>query len=654
MDNTFLIKLGLNTDELVKGINKSNQLLGGFQNSLNSFGKQIAGGLGFYGLSQAIISAVGDLATFEKSMSEVKAITGATGAEFEALRNNALNLAGAFSALDISRLETEFGRLGFSTREILDATTATISLASATGSDLGTSATIAGSTLRAFNLNAKETGHVADVMAGALNRTGLDMSNFAESIKYVAPNAYAANISLEETSALLGVLADNGIKGSMAGTTLRRILQDLSKDGRPLSERLRELADRGLNVTDAMDEVGRIGSTGLLVLTKNIDRVNELADSLHHVDGEAKAMSDIMQDNVIGDWNRLAAEFQRVIQQGSFLNDVFRGLIGAGTEFLKIIQNPWTFFETPVNDAVRLWDAMFNTPKLKEFNDEAGNSVKIFKSITDQLNAVAGGPLTPDQMGGTASVAARAAAAYAGQKANGPKTDTVNSDPTAGSIFGGNYMGGGLENITKDVGYASQAYQEFFGAIDEVNDALALETETIDSDVTAATDKLIEDHNRAANSTVKLGASLQQMGRAIRQVFISVAVDIGKSLGDVFSGGGGIEKALLGTLGSLLTQMGQMAIAIGFGLLEIELSLETLNPFAAIAAGIGLVALGSYFSNQSSSIGSSIGGGGSSGSGSSISNSQTVSLAPGTFRIAGPDLVYAYDMNKQLDTYKRG
>src|SRR5690606_3323897 len=278
----------------------------------------------------------------EKQMDTVAAIAGATGKEFERLREDALRLGAAsqFTATQVAELQTEFGRLGFTTDEIIAATEATIDLATATGEDLAKAADVAGSTIRAFGLSAEETGRVVDVMAESFNRTALGLENFTQSMKFVAPVARAANISVEETTALLGVLADSGIRGSNAGTALRRIITDLAKDGRPLQERLKELAAQGLNLSGAMDEVGRFAQTALLVLTNNTEQVDNLTASFNNASGAAKETAAIMRDNLSGDLEKLSSAWDGFIlsldKSDGSLREVIQGLTQLVESITKI------------------------------------------------------------------------------------------------------------------------------------------------------------------------------------------------------------------------------------------------------------------------------------------------------------------------------
>ena len=241
-------------------------------------------------------------ADFEQGMAKVKAVSGATGAQFQKLSADAKRLGSEtrFTATEVAGLQLEFSKLGFSTEETLNATEATLKLAQATDSDLARAAEVAGATLRGFQMDTKATTHLTDVMAASFSSSALDMEAFAQSMKFVAPVANAAGVSVEETTAMLGVLADAGIKGSQAGTALRRIFSELSNDGRPLSDQLAELGKQGLNLADAKDEVGRSAQSALLVLAEGAGRIKPFTKALKESDGAAADMAATMDDTVTG------------------------------------------------------------------------------------------------------------------------------------------------------------------------------------------------------------------------------------------------------------------------------------------------------------------------------------------------------------------
>ena len=250
--------------------------------------------------------------SFEQEMSKVQAVSGATAEEFKALSDNAKQLGAStmFSAREVASLQTEFAKLGFSANEITKVTESTLALAQASGSDLARAAEVAGSTLRAFGLDASETGRVTDVMAASFSSSALDMETFAESMKFVAPVAKSAGMSIEETSAMLQIMSNAGIKGSQAGTALRRIISEIGASGKPTAEALKDLAAQGLNLADAKDEVGRHAQSALLVLAEGVDQIKPLTTELEHSGGAAQKMADIMGNTAFGAGKRLESAME--------------------------------------------------------------------------------------------------------------------------------------------------------------------------------------------------------------------------------------------------------------------------------------------------------------------------------------------------------
>ena len=270
-------------------------------------------------------------ADFEQSMAKVKAVSGATADEFAKLETNAKELGRTtrFTASEVSELQLNFAKLGFTAEEITQVTGATLALAQATGSDLATSAEVAGSTLRAFGLSADETSRVTDVMAKSFSTSALDMGTFADSMKYVAPVAKAAGLSVEETTAMLASLSNAGIKGSQAGTSLRRIISELGATGGDVAGSIKKLAGEGLNLADAKDEVGRSAQSALLVLANSTDQTASLATEFQNANGAAQAMADIMDDTAEGAMKRMQSALEGAqIEIGSALAPIMIKLAG--------------------------------------------------------------------------------------------------------------------------------------------------------------------------------------------------------------------------------------------------------------------------------------------------------------------------------------
>ena len=338
---TMTVKIAANTAQFNAAIKQTQGQLSAFGNSVKNVASGLGAAFGAREIFNGVLQGVKIMADFEVQMSTVRAITGATGKEFEALEEDALKLGRStkYTATQVGELQVAYGRLGFTTKEILAATGATLDLAAATGEDLAKSADVAGSTVRGFALDASETGRVVDVMASSFNKSALGLENFTESMKYVAPIANAANVSVEETTALLAVLADSGIRGSQAGTSLRKIFGDLTKDGRPLQDRLAELSKKGITLADSYDEVGRTAQTALLVLSKNTDKTGELTEAFRNASGEAAEMARIMSDNLTGDVTKLTSAFEGLILSMKEGSAPLRSATQSLTELLNVMSS---------------------------------------------------------------------------------------------------------------------------------------------------------------------------------------------------------------------------------------------------------------------------------------------------------------------------
>lgn len=355
------------------------------------------------GIIRALKSTVNIAADFESQMSAVKAITGASAAEFERLEADAIRLGGAtiFTAKEVAQLQTEYAKLGFSTEEILNATEATLALAAATDSDLADSAAVAGNVLRAFQLDASETVRVVDVMAASFTSSALNLSNFTEAMKFVAPIAKAANIDLETTTALLAKLADNGLKGSIAGTALKRMLSQLSdsasdltaeigftvKSTEDLSRAFKILATRNIDLSKATQLADERSKAALLTFAHQYDKVEALADQYKKASGNAKEMADIRMDTLSGSIAILQSNVEGFILEIDKGSGVFSTLLRNGVDAMSSIV-------TGLRSFTESWKTSFS--KAEEYTDnlnkEVMNLIETFRELDVVVNK------TPEQL----------------------------------------------------------------------------------------------------------------------------------------------------------------------------------------------------------------------------------------------------------------
>lgn len=336
----LVVNIGANTKDLNKKLGRVRRDMRQLSSNFTAVGQSMTRSLT---MPLALVggAAVKLAVDFESAMAQVKAVSGATAGDFKRLEQSAKDLGAStvFTAREVAGLQLEYSRLGFSADEIIQVQEATLNLAQATGSDLAQAAEVAGATLRAFGMDASETGKVTDVMAASFSASALNINTFQDSMKFVAPDAKAAGVSLEEVSAMLAVLANSGIKGSQAGTALRRILQEMTGTSGTLTERFAELAAKGIGVQGAMDEVGRRAGTSLLVLTEGVDQVNDLTSAFEDSEGAAKDMADVMNDTAKGGLKAMTSALEGA---GIALGEVLIPLV---TDAAKFIQELATDFK---------------------------------------------------------------------------------------------------------------------------------------------------------------------------------------------------------------------------------------------------------------------------------------------------------------------
>lgn len=186
---------------------------------------------------------------FDATMSKVSAIAGATGEEFDALRDKALEMGATtkFSATQAGEAMSYMGMAGWKTEQILEGIPGIMSLAAASGEDLATTSDIVTDALTAFGLKAEDSSRFADVLAAAATNSNTNVGLMGETFKYVASMAGTMHYSIEDTAVAIGLMANTGIKGSQAGTALRNVITNLAKPSNTVVEAMNDL---GISLTD--------------------------------------------------------------------------------------------------------------------------------------------------------------------------------------------------------------------------------------------------------------------------------------------------------------------------------------------------------------------------------------------------------------------
>lgn len=357
------LKFDTEIDE--KGFNSGISKLGSLaKGGFSVLGGAVAGVTAALGGASAAAIKVGS--DFEAQMSRVQAISGATGEEFQALRDQAMQLGAdtAFSASEAAEGMENLAAAGFNTKEIISAMPGLLDLAAASGEDLATASDIAASTIRGFGLAASDAAHVADVLAENANRTNSSVTETGEAMKYISPVARAAGLSMEETAAAIGIMANAGIQGSQAGTTLRGALSRLAK---PTDDMLATMQQLGLSFYDSegrmkslADQVSMLKSamqgmtdeqknnalvtlygqeslSGMLALiNEGPESLSALTQSFMECDGAAQKAAATMQDNLQGAIEQMkgSAETLGIVIFDS-MSEPLKGLAQQGTEIIN-------------------------------------------------------------------------------------------------------------------------------------------------------------------------------------------------------------------------------------------------------------------------------------------------------------------------------
>lgn len=319
------VELFADTTKLQQGLRQAENMLKEFSTRATTLGRTVtaAGGI----MIAPIAASIKTFYQFDDNMREVQAVTKATGKEFDTLTEKAKKLGRetSFTAIQVSQAMGTLGRAGFKTKEIDDSIASILTLARSTRTDLNDAAKIASIAMRGFVLEASDMEHVVDVLATVSNGAALNLTDFGESLKYVAPVAQQAGMSIEDAAGAIGVLSNFGIKGTMAGTALKNILtrmvnpdvvkkfqalgiatKDAEGDMRSLLDVLYDIAEKTkhMGTGERMEIFKNLADLRALpafaVMANNPEKITEMIDELRASMGNAAEMSALMDAGLGG------------------------------------------------------------------------------------------------------------------------------------------------------------------------------------------------------------------------------------------------------------------------------------------------------------------------------------------------------------------
>lgn len=325
-------------------------------NKISSVGQKLLPVTGVVtGLGTAAVKTAAD---FDSAMSKVAAVSGATGSDFDKLRDKAREMGAKtkFSATEAADAMNYMAMAGWKTEEMLSGIEGVMYLAAASGEDLATTSDIVTDALTAFGLTAADSGHFADVLAAASSNANTNVSMMGETFKYCAPVAGALGFSVEDTAEAIGLMGNAGIKASQAGTSMRSIMTNLTGDVklsgaaigdvtiattnadgsmRSLSAILADcrMAFGGMTEAEKANNaetlVGKNAMSGFLALMNAApEDIAKVSGAVNNCKDAAKNMADTMQDNLEGQLTILKSQLQELaISFGDLLMPAVRSIV---------------------------------------------------------------------------------------------------------------------------------------------------------------------------------------------------------------------------------------------------------------------------------------------------------------------------------------
>ena len=348
----------------VESISAGFDVLTAVGDKISGVGKSLTLGLTtpIVGLGAACVKATSD---FDSIMSKVSAISGVTGDSLQQLRDKAKEMGAVtkFSAVESGEAFTYMAMAGWDAQQMMDGIAGIMDLAAADGLDLATTSDIVTDALTAFGLQAKDSGHFADVLAKASSSANTNVSMLGESFKYVAPVAGSMGYSVEDVAVALGLMANSGIKAGQAGTAMRAALSRMVKPTDKAAELMKKY-DLSLTNSDgsmkSLSEVmimlrqnmgdlteaeqlqaattifGQEAMSGMLAIINSSDEdFNKLSEAIGNADGTAKKMADTLMDNLGGEVEELMGALETLaISFGELIIPIVRDVVAGLQKFV--------------------------------------------------------------------------------------------------------------------------------------------------------------------------------------------------------------------------------------------------------------------------------------------------------------------------------
>ena len=326
---TISIIVAANIKGLEAGLGKANKSIAGFASNAARVGSMLS-----FGVTAPLVAmgkqAFDTFSNFENAMMKVNTVTGASVEEFKMLTEEAKRLGATtqFTASQVADLQLVLGRKGFDPQAIKEMEGSILDLALATGEDLSLAAETVSASINAFGLETDQAGRVANTLASAAANSSIQLSTFSTAFGHAGSSAKAVGVDIEELSAMMGVLMDNGIKASKAGTGLRKAFMKLNEEGIPFGQTLDNLSNGSMTLSQAQGLVGTTAANQLLILSENREKIAELTNEYDTNTTRLDEMAEAMGSTTFAKVQKMKSAIEGLkLEMGALITKMLEPLI---------------------------------------------------------------------------------------------------------------------------------------------------------------------------------------------------------------------------------------------------------------------------------------------------------------------------------------
>lgn len=701
------VKLKLKSDEYKKGLENAKKETKDFGTWVQANWKKVTAAIAAATAAiKVFASGVKIIADFEKANSVLAGVLGKTVGEIKALSNSAemLGRSTAYTATQVTGLQTELAKLGFGEGQIMSMQKAILDFATAMGVELADAAAFTGSTLRTFGLRASDTEDALNVLAVASDKSALGFSKLNTAMPIVGPVAKSIGLDIRDTASLLGVLANSGFDASSAATALRNIFLYLADSSSKLSQAigkpvktlpdlldgLDKLKNQGLSVGEALELTDKRAVAAFTTLIEGTASARDLRAALEEVNGAIDKKAQAQIDNIKGsvellksawegfilgmqnskgtiknilDWLTEALEKASLLFDGVRKQNYQRMYTAAATNVYKgggkaeaeaYMQRELKAKEAELARLQALSKQTVSpfestpTAAARDARNKVGGVQEQLEAMKDAFAAVA------DQIKNDSAVIVQTTT-DAGKDAGDALLEALTQSLSRGKVKDDMaefraIVAEEAEAIAADDAFqkAADPLQEFENTHSEVLDRLNHKQQVfadLVQDSYAQAARAAYEYAQQEQESMDLANEAAETAMEGLQRLEDMSVDIGDYLGNAFAASvsdsfqtltdaltgvsdfdaGTLVSALLEPFAKMAKQLGEYLMETGAAIVIVK-KLMFKNPWAMIAAGAALTALGAAMSSGLQAISNSLGSGGDASTSSASAGSSTSSI----------------------------